>query len=148
MQSSGEAPIVLITDYAWPDLAIERAIIEGAGFRLAAGPAAPGSTAKIEALAREVDPASILTNWAPVSAAAIAAPSALRHVGRLGVGLDNIDVAAATARGALVTNVPDYCVEEVSDHAVALLLAWARGLVAFDAAVKAGVWAPAQARLE
>jgi D-3-phosphoglycerate dehydrogenase len=147
MQSSGEGPVVLITDYAWPDLDIERPIVEAAGFRLAAGPSAPGSAADIEALVRAHDPASILTNWAPVSAAAIAAPSDLRHVGRLGVGLDNIDVAAATARGALVTNVPDYCVEEVSDHAVGLLLAWARGIVGFDRAVKAGVWAPAQARL-
>jgi D-3-phosphoglycerate dehydrogenase len=147
MRSSGEASVILITDYAWPDLAIERPIVEAAGFRLAAGPSAPGSAADIEALVRAHDPASILTNWAPVSAAAIAAPRALRHVGRLGVGLDNIDVAAATARGALVTNVPDYCVEEVSDHAVGLLLAWARGIVGFDRAVKAGVWAPAQARL-
>lgn len=147
MQSSDEAPLVLITDYAWPDLDIERGIIESAGFRLAAGSPAPGTAAEIEALARDWDPASILTNWAPVSAAAIAAPQGLRHIGRLGVGLDNIDVAAATARGALVTNVPDYCVEEVSDHAVALLLAWARGLIGFDTAVKAGVWAPAGARL-
>ena len=147
MTSSDQVPVVLITDYAWPDLSIERAIIEAAGFRLAAGSAAPGTASEIEALARDTNPASILTNWAPVTAAAIAAPTDLRHVGRLGVGLDNIDVAAATVRGALVTNVPDYCVEEVSDHAVALLLAWARGLVGFDAAVKAGVWAPAGARL-
>ena len=47
----------------------------------------------------------------------------------MGVGLDNIDVAAATAREAWVTNVPDYCVEEVSDHALALILAWLRGVV-------------------
>ena len=147
MPTREKASVVLITDYAWPDLAIERGIIESAGFVLAAGPAAPGAAAQIEALVRETDPASILTNWAPVSAGAIAAPSRLRHVGRLGVGLDNIDVAAATVRGALVTNVPDYCVEEVSDHAVALLLAWARGLIGFDAAVKAGVWAPASAAL-
>ncbi len=147
MQSNGKAAVVLVTDYAWPDLAIEREIIEPAGLVLAAGPSAPGSAAEIEALVRETDPSSILTNWAPVSAAAIAWPTRLRHVGRLGVGLDNIDVAAATARGALVTNVPDYCVEEVSDHAVALLLAWARGLIGFDAAVKAGVWAPASASL-
>jgi D-3-phosphoglycerate dehydrogenase len=88
-----------------------------------------------------------MTCWAPVSAAAIAAPPALKIIARLGVGLDNIDVAAATARGVVVTNVPDYCVEEVSDHAVGLLLAWARGLVAFDRAVKGGAWAPASARL-
>ena len=65
----------------------------------------------------------------------------------MGVGLDNIDVAAATSRGVLVTNVPDYCVEEVSDHAVGLVLAWTRGLVAADREVRAGRWDPAGARL-
>jgi D-3-phosphoglycerate dehydrogenase len=88
-----------------------------------------------------------MTNWAPVSAAAIAASPSLRVVARLGVGLDNIAVAEATRRGIWVTNVPDYCIEEVSDHAVAMLLAWARGLVHFDREVKAGRWEPASARL-
>ena len=55
----------------------------------------------------------------------------------MGVGLDNIDIPAATARGAWVTNVPDYCVEEVSDHALALILAWLRGVAVLDREVKA-----------
>jgi D-3-phosphoglycerate dehydrogenase len=71
----------------------------------------------------------------------------LKLVARIGVGLDNIAVDEATHRGAWVTNVPDYCVEEVSDHAIGLLLAWARGVVAFDREVKAGRWDPASARL-
>ena len=66
---------------------------------------------------------------------------------RLGVGLDNIAMEAATARGAWVANVPDYCVEEVSDHAVALAYAWFRGIAHFDHAVKAGQWDPSGARL-
>ena len=66
---------------------------------------------------------------------------------RLGVGLDNIAMEAATARGAWVANVPDYCVEEVSDHAVALAYAWFRGIALFDHAVKAGQWDPSGARL-
>jgi D-3-phosphoglycerate dehydrogenase len=71
----------------------------------------------------------------------------LRVVGRLGVGLDNIAVEEASRRGIWVTNVPDYCVEEVSDHAVGMLLAWARGIVQFDREVKAGRWHPAGAQL-
>lgn len=138
---------VLITDHAWPELEIERAVIEGAGFRLAAGPAVPASAATIAALVREHQSASILTCWAQVDASAIGASQALRHVGRIGVGLDNIDVAACTTRGIPVTNVPDYCIEEVSDHALAFALAWTRGIVAFDRAVRAGRWDPAQARL-
>ena len=84
--------------------------------------------------------------WATLSAQAIAHAPSLRHIARLGVGLDNIDVAAATARGVLVTNLPDYCVEEVSDHAVALLMAWARGLIPLDQEVKQGRWEPATVR--
>ena len=140
-------PAVLLTDYAWPDLAIEARIIEGAGFRLVSGPAKAAPADVIAGLAAEHQPAAIMTNWAPVSAAAIAASAGLRIVARLGVGLDNIAVDEATRRGIWVTNVPDYCIEEVSDHAVGMLLAWARGLVQFDGEVKGGRWEPAGARL-
>lgn len=138
---------VLLTDYAWPDLAIEAQVIEGAGFRLVAGPARPAPASVIAALAAEHQPAAIMTNWAPVSSAAIAASPPLRIVARLGVGVDNIAVDEATRRGIWVTNVPDYCIEEVSDHAVGMILAWARGLTRFDREVKAGRWEPASARL-
>ena len=142
-----DRPVVLITDYAWPDVAIESGILEEAGLRLVTGPAKPAAAQVIAALAAEHRPAAILTNWAPVSAAAIAASDRLRIVTRLGVGLDNIAVDEATRRGIWVTNVPDYCIEEVSDHAVGMLLAWARGLPYFDQEVKAGRWDPASARL-
>jgi len=140
-------PTVLLTDYAWPDVTIETGVIEGAGFRLVAGPAKAASAEAIASLAIEHQPAAIMTNWAPVSAAAIAASDPLRIIARLGVGLDNIAVDEATRRGIWVTNVPDYCIEEVSDHAVGMLLAWARGLVHFDREVKAARWEPASARL-
>lgn len=140
-------PTVLLTDYAWPDVAIESELIEAAGLRLVTGPARAAAAPAIAALAAEHQPAAIMTNWAPVSAAAIAASVPLRIVARLGVGLDNIAVDEATRRGVWVTNVPDYCVEEVSDHAVGMLLAWARGIVHFDGQVKAGYWEPASARL-
>jgi len=142
-----DRPVVLITDYAWPDVAIESGILEEAGLRLVTGPAKRATAQVIAALAAEHRPAAILTNWAPVSAAAIAASDRLRIVTRLGVGLDNIAVDEATRRGVWVTNVPDYCIEEVSDHAVGMLLAWARGLPYFDHEVKAGRWDPASARL-
>jgi len=138
---------ILLTDYAWPDDSVERTIIESAGFRLVSGPASPAPASAIEALVREHRPAGILTCWAPVSAAAIAAAPNLKIVARLGVGLDNIAVEAATAQRVLVTNVPDYCVEEVSDHAIGFALAWTRGLIRFDREVRAGRWMPSDARL-
>jgi D-3-phosphoglycerate dehydrogenase len=138
---------VLLTDFAWPDDSIERGIIESAGFKLVSGPANPASPDVIEALVREHQPEAILTCWAQVSAAAIEAAANLKIVARLGVGLDNIAVDQATRGGIWVTNVPDYCVEEVSDHAVGLALAWTRGLVSFDRDVQQGNWNPAGAAL-
>jgi len=138
---------VLITDYAWPDLDIEHGVLDPAGHTLVAGPARPAAAEAIEALAATHRPQAIMTNWARVSAGAIAACPDLRIVARIGVGLDNIAVDEATHRGAWVTNVPDYCVEEVSDHAIGLLLAWARGIVSFDRETRQGTWDPASARL-
>lgn len=138
---------VLLTDRAWPDDAAERAVLDAAGIALVSGPAEPAAAPVIEGLVARHRPDAILTCWAPVSAAAIAASPALRVVARMGVGLDNIDVAAATSHDVLVTNVPDYCVEEVSDHAVALVLAWTRGIAQADRQVRAGRWDPAGARL-
>lgn len=138
---------VLQTDFPWPDVEIERQVIESAGHRLFAGSPVPPSSAEVERLVDACDPGAIMTCWAEISRKAIGTPAELRIVQRIGVGLDNIDVEAATARGAWVANVPDYCVGEVADHAVALLLDWARGTVGFDRDVKAGRWDPGAARL-
>ncbi|MEJ0039790.1 MAG: C-terminal binding protein [Gammaproteobacteria bacterium] len=147
MSTASPGSTVFITDYAWPDVEIERKVIEGAGFRLVAGPATPASAAQIEALVEQSQPAGILTNWAPVSAKAVGLSPNLRIIGRLGVGLDNIAVDEATRRGIWVTNVPDYCFEEVADHSVGMLLSFTRGLMHFDREVKAGRWEPSTARL-
>jgi D-3-phosphoglycerate dehydrogenase / 2-oxoglutarate reductase len=139
---------IVLTDHAWPDLAIERSIAERAGFELVAAQISAGDARSVESFVAAHDPVAIMTCWAQVSAHAIASPTNLRIVARLGVGLDNIDVGAATRRGAWVTNVPDYCVEEVSDHAIAMLLDQWRGITKFDAEVKAGRWQPSTARLD
>ncbi|MEE8172862.1 MAG: C-terminal binding protein, partial [Alphaproteobacteria bacterium] len=99
---------VVQTDFAWPDVEIERAVIEGAGHRLVAGASEALPPEHIEKLVAEHDPEAIMACWAEVSAAAIASPTKLAIVQRIGVGLDNIAVEAATARGAWVANVPDY----------------------------------------
>ncbi|WP_329223526.1 C-terminal binding protein [Streptomyces sp. NBC_01485] len=147
MNPSSRPGTVLLTDYAWPDDSVERSVIEEAGHTLVTGPAEPASAEAVEELVAEHRPAGILTCWAPVSATAIGTSPDLRIVARLGVGLDNIAVEAATDRGVWVTNVPDYCVEEVADHAVGMVLAWTRGLAVFDRDVRAGRWDPASARL-
>lgn len=64
----------------------------------------------------------------------------LRVVGRSGIGIDNVDLQAADERGISVVNVPDYCLDEVSAHALGMLLSCARKLPQLDSAVKNGSW--------
>jgi D-3-phosphoglycerate dehydrogenase / 2-oxoglutarate reductase len=127
---------VLVTDYAWPSLDIEREILAAVDAELLV--AETGDESELVELAPPA--AAILTNWKQVPAGALdAAPDCLL-VSRYGVGVDNIPVEHATSLGILVTNVPDFCVEEVSDHALALLLACARRVVPFARATREGTW--------
>jgi len=83
---------------------------------------------------------ALIVQWAPVSAAALDAAPRCRFISRLGIGYDMIDVAAATERGVAVANTPDYCVDEVVAHALAMALWLLRGLGRFDAAVRNSAW--------
>jgi D-3-phosphoglycerate dehydrogenase len=87
---------------------------------------------------------ALIVQWAPVAAAALEAAPQCRFISRLGIGYDMIDVAAATERGVAVANTPDYCVDEVVAHTLAMALWLLRGLGRFDAAVRGGQWSAAQ----
>ena len=127
----------LITDYAWPSLDEERRVLDPVGGELVV--AETGDEDELVSLAGDVD--AILTCWKLVTPAVLdAAVPRCRVVSRYGVGTDNIAVDHATALGMAVTRVPDYCVEEVADHTMALLLASARRVAQFDRAVRGGVW--------
>lgn len=125
---------VLITDYAWPTLDPERGIFDGAGARILV--AQTGSREELVGLAPAAD--AILCNWKPVDAAVLRAAERCLTVGRYGIGLDNIDVATATSMGIVVTNVPAYCLDDVADHTMALLLACNRKVCWFDHDIKQG----------
>ncbi len=84
--------------------------------------------------------ALIVRSATKVDAGALAAVRRLRVVARAGIGLDNVDVAAATRAGVLVVNAPTANIVSAAEHAVALLLACARNLAAADAALKGGAW--------
>ena len=81
-----------------------------------------------------------LLSFEPVTADDLASLPSVRVVATPSVGFDHVDVTAATARGVWVCNVPDYCVEEMADHTIALLLALARGVVELDRSVRDGGW--------
>lgn len=129
-------PKILITDYAWPTLNIERDILSAIDGELVV--AQTGEVEELVELAADVD--AILTNWKQVPAAVLEAAPHCKIVCRYGVGLDNIAVQKATELGIIVTNVPDYCMEETSDHAMAMLLACARSIVKLTNATRAGEW--------
>jgi len=86
------------------------------------------------------DADALLVTYAPIGRRAIASLQRCRIIVRTGVGYDCVDVPAATARGIMVCNVPDYCVSEVAEHALALILAWWRRIGELDAQVRQQGW--------
>lgn len=128
---------VLVTDHVFADLEIERSLLEPLGLAVVLAPATDEDT--LAGLA--ADAQGILACYAPVTRRVIEAAHDCHVIARYGIGVDNVDVQAATEAGILVTNVPDYCLDEVADHTLALLLAVARGIVGAVEAVRRGEWA-------
>jgi D-3-phosphoglycerate dehydrogenase len=127
---------VLVTDIAWPTVEPEAQVLSRVGARLVV--ADSGSEKELLGLVRDAD--AILTCWACVPSSVVRAGRNLQVIGRYGIGTDNIAVAEATKQGIIVTNVPTYCLDEVSDHAMALLLACARQVCQYDARAHGGNW--------
>ena len=127
---------VLITDYVWPSVEPERAVLAEAGVEIEVAPDVSEDT--LASLAGEFD--GIMTCFAQVTDRVLRAASKCVVVGRFGVGVDNIDVDTATQLGMAVTYVPDYCVDEVSDHVMALLLTWNRRIIPLDRSVRTTGW--------
>ena len=114
----------------------ERAVLGELGARLVERPC----LTEEELIVHGREAAAILTLDEPLTARVIASLQRCRVISRFGIGVDRVDLDAATAAGIVVTNVPDYCVDEASDHALALLLAVERRIPALDAAVREGIW--------
>lgn len=98
----------------------------------------PGGEQQLISVLRDAD--AILTGRTRVTAKIIDSLDKCKIIVRCGIGVDNIDVQAATRRNIIVSNVPDYCIDEVSDHALALLFSWARRIAQSDKLVKSGKW--------
>ena len=129
--------VVAVTDYVFPSLEPEQRVLAPLGVELR--PRQCKSEEEIIALTQGAD--AVLNCYAKMTARVIEKLGRCKIIARYGIGVDNVDLGAATRAGIVVTNVPDYCIDEVSDHALALLLALARRIVPADGAVKAGGWA-------
>jgi D-3-phosphoglycerate dehydrogenase / 2-oxoglutarate reductase len=128
---------VLITDQVFGGTTIERRLLEPLGVEVIEAPSADEAT--LVGLAAGV--AGMLVCYAKITDAVLeAAAPTCKVVARYGIGYDNIPVATATRLGMVVTNVPDYCLDEVADHTMALLLSMARRVAQMDRDVRAGGW--------
>jgi len=128
--------LVAVADSPFPTLdpACEVLSRIGAELRLASEPTP-------EAILRAAtDADALLVTYAKITAEMIQTLARCRIISRFGIGVDNVDLTAATSAGIVVTKVPDYCIDEVSDHTLALLLALARKIPFANAQVQAGRW--------
>lgn len=88
------------------------------------------------------DAEAVIVGAAPITAAVLDSMPGCKVVVRYGVGLDTLDLDAATERNVVCAHVPDFCMEEVANHALMLMLAVVKKLVPLDRAVRDGTWRP------
>ena len=131
-----DRPLVVITDFDFDNVSLETEILEAAGAEVVA------LQAKREEDLFEVAPdcAAMMNQYAKIGLETITRMQKCEVIARYGVGVDIVDVGAASDRGILVTNVQDYCTEEVADHAIALWMTLARKLPDYDRATHRGIW--------
>jgi D-3-phosphoglycerate dehydrogenase len=129
-------PKVVLTDYVWESLAVEKETLEGIARFVALRTKSPE-----EFLSEAADCDALLNTYAgPITADVMSRMPRCKIIARYGIGVDTIDVDAATRAGIIVTNNPTYCIEEVAEHTMALLLACARKVPLYDRLVRAGRW--------
>ncbi|MEH7237580.1 C-terminal binding protein [Bacillus sp. JJ1562] len=129
---------VLLTDYEFENLQYEEEIFQKSGLDIEFIKEQCKTEEEVIEKANDVD--AILNQYAPVTRRVIETLQHTRVISRYGVGVNTIDLDAAKEKGITVTNVPDYGMEEVSNHALALLLSWARKVTLLNNDVKKGNW--------
>src|SRR5215468_3560502 len=127
---------VAVADSVFPNLDPAREVLStiGAELELASEP----NTDAIMKIASGAD--AVLVTYAKITADMIRQMQKCRVISRFGIGVDNVDIPVATSQGIVVTKVPDYCIDEVSDHAMALLLAAVRKIPMATEQVHSGTW--------
>lgn len=128
---------IAITDYSFPSLDIEEGILQSLGHTIVARKEG-GSASELTTLVTDAD--AVITQFARVDAHLIACMQRAKVIVRYGIGVDNVDLEAARARGIPVCNVPDYCIDEVADHTLAFILGITRQVVPNTLHVRDGKW--------
>ena len=127
---------IVITDCDHPSVEIERKVLNEIKPELVL--AHCHTEDEVIEVAKDTD--GIINQYAPITRRVIESLKRCKVIARYGVGVDNIDVEAATEHKIIVANVPDYCVDEVSTHAMALILACARGITLLDRKRMEKIW--------
>ena len=127
---------ITITDCDHPSIEIEREIFSEIKPELIL--AYCNTEEEVIEVAQHAD--GIINQYAPITRKVIESLKKCKVIARYGVGVDNIDIEAATEYGIIVANVPDYCVDEVSTHAMALILTCARGVTLLDNKIREKRW--------
>lgn len=128
---------IVFTDHELEDLPTVRAVFDGMDVELVEG----DRNADRDEIADLVEGADgVVAGYRAIDAGMMDRMPDCRIISRAGIGFDTVDLEAATERDIYVTNVPDYCIPEVSDHAMAMLLALQRNIVTYDRQVKDGGW--------
>jgi len=127
---------VVVTDCDHPSVEIEKRVLSEINPEFVLGHC--NTEDEVIEVAKDAD--GIINQYAPITRRAIESLKRCRVIARYGVGVDNVNVEAATECGIIVANVPDYCVDEVSTHAMALILACARGIALLDSKIKEKRW--------
>lgn len=127
---------VVVANLGYESYEIEENILQKAGAEISLVPQDCTTEDQVIAAAREAD--ALLVREAPVTERVLDSLKRCKGIVRYGVGVDNIDLEAARRKSIYVANVPGYGTEEVSDHAVALLLACVRTLTVRDRRIRAG----------
>lgn len=140
----GQQVRVLVTDWEFDDLGVEERVLGEAGLEVVA--AQCRTPEEVLAAASDVGARALLVQYAPITDAVIRGIEGLGVVARYGVGVDNVDIEAASTQGVWVCNVADYGDEEVATHASALALAAARGVHRADRDIRSGTWDYKQSR--
>ena len=130
------AGVVVITDCDHDNVDPERAVLDGHDVELRV----LQCRTPREVAERAGDADVLINQYVPITGEVLDALPGCRLVVRYGVGVDNVDLEAAAARGVWVANVPDYGRDEVADHTLALALSLLRGVVVLDRAVRGGGW--------
>lgn len=128
--------LVIHTDPQHTDFRHEQAELDAIGATLR--PLNVTSEAEVAAACRDAD--ALLVTYAKIGKVALAGMPKLKIVVRTGVGYDSLDVPAATERKVMVANVPDYCISDLAEHTMALLLTWWRRTAELDQQVRTEGW--------